>query len=596
MHVFNINSYFFIILDEYNQPITSIENLSNELFYEIFDYLDGHEIYEAFSNLNRYFQQLLNSLSCLVKVKFDSFDEEIWNNDIQYKKLLIYGNQIFSMKIKLPFTKNPFFFLFFLDSSLNRLESLSVVEIGNDILLSLLISLVRLPRLFSLTIATWGCNENIKQVYPLIMALPTLKYYQFWFPGDKYSISLPIATNQQFSSIEHLVIEHSCTFNELSAIISYTPQLHRLSSKNALISNPNIGIISPTALSNLTHLSIGLKGVTFDEFEIFIRKMSSKLKVLSVISESQDIIYLDAHRWEQLILQYLPQLETFSLRFYHSEQNVDKESRYSTYSGRSNEFSSSFWIKRQWLFEAEIHGYMNKYLVRRYRYIKNSLFFYKIDYLLSFRKRWYEYIHDNLISSSVELSKSARLNIMYMPPVRWHQALIRHIPSILSIGQIYHLEIPKHPIFIGSLIRTTILLPELNTLKVHSLSLDGPRELCAEEIEILSSTGNTSKITKVYLEVIDDIEEVYFLMKLCPYMTYLKLGATTFNTKISLFLRTILQKIEHEHNEHLRSLCFSARAADDNMIKNLEQWINSENLLLDYTIKRVLNNVYLQWK
>jgi hypothetical protein len=100
----------------------------------------------------------------------------------------------------------------------------------------------------------------------------------------------------------------------------------------------------------------------------------------------------------------------------------------------------------------------------------------------------------------------------------------------------------------------------------------------------------------VYLEVIGDIKEVYLLMKLCPYLTYFKLRGTSFNMSITLLLRTILQKIKHEHNEHLRSLCFSALAADDNMIKNLEQWINSEKLLLDYTIKRVLNNIYLQWK
>ncbi len=37
------------------------ENLSNELFYEIFDYLDGYDIYKSFSNLNSHFNNLLNS-------------------------------------------------------------------------------------------------------------------------------------------------------------------------------------------------------------------------------------------------------------------------------------------------------------------------------------------------------------------------------------------------------------------------------------------------------------------------------------------------------------------------------------------------------
>jgi hypothetical protein len=40
------------------RSITSIENLSNEFFHEIFDYLDGWDIYKAFLNLNYRFQHL----------------------------------------------------------------------------------------------------------------------------------------------------------------------------------------------------------------------------------------------------------------------------------------------------------------------------------------------------------------------------------------------------------------------------------------------------------------------------------------------------------------------------------------------------------
>lgn len=50
--------------------MTSIENLSIELFYEIFAYLDGCEIYFAFSNLNHCFQQLLHSSLLVLKIKF----------------------------------------------------------------------------------------------------------------------------------------------------------------------------------------------------------------------------------------------------------------------------------------------------------------------------------------------------------------------------------------------------------------------------------------------------------------------------------------------------------------------------------------------
>jgi hypothetical protein len=38
--------------------MTTIEDLANELFYEIFEYLNDYEIYETFTNLNIRFQNL----------------------------------------------------------------------------------------------------------------------------------------------------------------------------------------------------------------------------------------------------------------------------------------------------------------------------------------------------------------------------------------------------------------------------------------------------------------------------------------------------------------------------------------------------------
>jgi hypothetical protein len=50
------------------RSINGIENLSNEMFYEIFDYLDGCQIYQSFSKLNYRFYQLLNSSSLRLKL------------------------------------------------------------------------------------------------------------------------------------------------------------------------------------------------------------------------------------------------------------------------------------------------------------------------------------------------------------------------------------------------------------------------------------------------------------------------------------------------------------------------------------------------
>ena len=61
-------------------------------------------------------------------------------------------------------------------------------------------------------------------------------------------------------------------------------------------------------------------------------------------------------------------------------------------------------------------------------------------------------------------------------------------------------------------------------------------------------------------------------------------------------LQSILEEINHEYNDDFRSLCFHVTGVDDQMIKTLEKMINDEKLLTNYTIKRIFENIYIQWK
>ncbi|CAF1303628.1 unnamed protein product [Rotaria sordida] len=158
-----------------------------------------------------------------------------------------------------------------------------------------------------------------------------------------------MAINNQQSTIEYLSIRHRCTLHELYTIISYTPQLRRLNLRHKLEIDSNIRTILPITLSNLTDFSIYIHHIKFDEFEIFIRKICSKLKILRVNIQSRDITFLNAYRWEKLILQFLPQLEEFYLRYYERVGSVYK---YPIYNEGSNQFISSFWIERD-------NGYLN---------------------------------------------------------------------------------------------------------------------------------------------------------------------------------------------------------------------------------------------
>jgi len=79
--------------------ISSIENLPNETFYEIFDYFDACEIYHSFSNLNHRFHQFINSSSLLFKIRLgDSGSDEIFMDNYQ-QILLLNKDQILSIHL-----------------------------------------------------------------------------------------------------------------------------------------------------------------------------------------------------------------------------------------------------------------------------------------------------------------------------------------------------------------------------------------------------------------------------------------------------------------------------------------------------------------
>jgi len=162
---------------------------------------------------------------------------------------------------------------------------------------------------------------------------------------------------------------------------------------------------------------------------------------------------------------------------------------------------------------------------------------------------------------------------------------------ISSVSEINHLEIYEE-VYTDMLIQILLLLPELHSLKICSLPYSNSIYMNDESIKLLSLLTYQNQITKVYLNKMTNIEEIYFLIKLCPRMIYLKVDFLN-NINIELFVRLILMKIS---NHQLRLLSFRVIAADDQIIQKLNKMIHFEKLLLDYTIKRILNDIYLQWK
>jgi hypothetical protein len=154
-----------------------------------------------------------------------------------------------------------------------------------------------------------------------------------------------------------------------------------------------------------------------------------------------------------------------------------------------------------------------------------------------------------------------------MTSVDFDEEISVYIKRVVTIAQIYYLEIYDCQFFVGILIQLIDLLPDLTTLKIDSLTYDKPRTTNADKLVILCSEKRTCNITKVYIESINEMPEFYFLLKLCPCIEYLELYYIA-QMNMTSFLRIILERSQRGYDKHLRSVCLHVPGADNDTITN----------------------------
>ncbi|CAF3791312.1 unnamed protein product, partial [Rotaria sp. Silwood1] len=89
-----------------NNPLFSFrylfEDLANEILYEILEYLDTYDIYKAFYNLNKRFQNLAINSNVLTKINISAMSK---SNFEDYNRNIFIPNR---KRIKLLRLSNPF--------------------------------------------------------------------------------------------------------------------------------------------------------------------------------------------------------------------------------------------------------------------------------------------------------------------------------------------------------------------------------------------------------------------------------------------------------------------------------------------------------
>ena len=350
-----------------SDSITILENLSNELIYDILEYLQLYDAFECFYDLNERFQHLLLNSNLPLHIDIPSISK---SNFYRYLSHLIlpHVDRIRSLQICIPFVDEIYSCLSPIISNMNRLKRLVIDHIESKFIEEILDHLPSLPLLSSLTIKSMDNDRISTDIYRKIFRLPALRYCQIRIKTKKYLRRLPMATNA-FSPIEYLAINNDVLSSELRILLSYVPQLRRLS-LSYLCGRPiNLLHRNPLVLNHLTDVYLNLHSIHFHEFELLVSCFLRQVQILrftsvSTYNSAPEMEYLNANRWQQLIVTYMPNLRIFD--FQHQQHLyrplVDRQS----YQIEINKFKSSFWTEHHWFFDSQ--------------YYKTTLFNYAIFY------------------------------------------------------------------------------------------------------------------------------------------------------------------------------------------------------------------------
>ncbi|CAF5044791.1 unnamed protein product, partial [Rotaria sp. Silwood1] len=182
----------------------TMEDLANEIFYEIFEYLDLYDIYKGFYNLNIRFRNLTIHANVLTKINSSIMSN---SNFKDYYQNIVKSNQqqINFLRLTNPFAINIIFSSSRTILNFYSLETLILDNLQNKKFDQFFDYFIRLPNLHSLNISLNECIKSLYILFCQIFRLPKLKYCKIEYYTENEKKPLYVDLNYNFSStIEHL--------------------------------------------------------------------------------------------------------------------------------------------------------------------------------------------------------------------------------------------------------------------------------------------------------------------------------------------------------------------------------------------------------
>jgi hypothetical protein len=175
------------------------------------------------------------------------------------------------------------------------------------------------------------------------------------------------------------------------------------------------------------------------------------------------------------------------------------------------------------------------------------------------------------------------------------EKLIKTMYLIFNMRQFTCLNINCQEMSVNVLIRILNALPNLNSIKIWDLPLRNAFNEYDEDIKLLDQIFERNKIRKLILQNITTMQQIDLIIDYLPRIQYFGLEQIR-NVDLKSIVHHILFKIKQNQIYHPMTICICHFQVEYSQILILQQMIDSDNLLKNYTINCQYDRLYLQWK
>ncbi|CAF1449005.1 unnamed protein product [Adineta steineri] len=315
-----------------------LESLSNELFFELFECLDGVHLIRAFHDLNFRFNKLLFDHFRQFQFDFRSISKRDFDFICQqYLPLII--NRVTSLSISdNEETSDLFDHLLTYGFTLHQFTCLKSLSFFHKKLNKILIESIYLIQLTHLKLIQCYYNNHEDELVDLINTiwrLPKLThcYLDFEYAYGRLFNRLDVIS----SSIECISSPWmQCSSKDFQNLLEHTPRLRHL---DAICYTVTRNDLLKTIVPTITKLHV----IFISASETIMINLFQSMPNLTKLTVQLFIYHLNGHQWKEIIVNYLPNIKLFrfSMNFQSSIHNADTEKQLNEL---LDTFRTSFWL------------------------------------------------------------------------------------------------------------------------------------------------------------------------------------------------------------------------------------------------------------